>query len=91
MAPGPTRIVSVVTPAAALFSGGQPIDLVALADVKLELGLTETADDAWFGKDDHAAVGGRQRLLSARARRADLFRADLVAGATPIRGSRRPG
>jgi hypothetical protein len=50
MALGPTRIVSVVTPAAALFAGGQPIDLVALADVKLELGLTETTDDTWFAK-----------------------------------------
>jgi hypothetical protein len=50
MAPGPARIVSVVTPAAALFEGGQAIDLVALADVKLELNLTETNDDAWLAK-----------------------------------------
>ena len=50
MAPGPTRIVSVVSPAAALFAGGQAVDLVALADVKLELALTETADDAWLAK-----------------------------------------
>jgi hypothetical protein len=34
--------------AVSLFSGGQPIDLIDLASVKLELQITETADDAWL-------------------------------------------
>jgi hypothetical protein len=71
VAPGPTRIVSVVTPAAALFEGGQPIDLVALADVKLELNLTETNDDAWLAKTitrlSAAANAFCQRVLVAQA------------------------
>ena len=71
MAPGPARVVSVVTPAAPLFSGGQPIDLVALADVKLELALTETSDDTWFGKTitrlSAAANAFCQRVLVAQS------------------------
>jgi hypothetical protein len=45
----PTIISGVVVPAASSqFLGGQPLDLVALADVKAELKITDGADDAWL-------------------------------------------
>lgn len=46
----PTIIPTVTVPAAALFAGGQPLDLVGLADVKLELNITNSANDAWLKK-----------------------------------------
>lgn len=46
----PTIISRVVIPATAQFAGGQPLDLVSLADVKLELDIAETKNDAWFLK-----------------------------------------
>jgi hypothetical protein len=43
------RIASPLVPLApSMFPGGQPIDLVSLDDVKLELGITNTTDDAWL-------------------------------------------
>ena len=48
--PAPQIISTVVSPAAALYRGGQPIDLVSLADVKLELKIDGTADDLWLRK-----------------------------------------
>ena len=44
------QISTVALAAATLYSGGQPSDLVSLSDLKLELQLTETADDSWLAK-----------------------------------------
>lgn len=46
-----TRIKSaLVPPSTSLFAAGQPYDLVSLADVKLELDVTETRSDAYLQK-----------------------------------------
>lgn len=45
----PTIISSVFVPAATQ-TQGQPLDLISLADVKLELNITERTDDAWLAK-----------------------------------------
>ena len=46
-----TRIITTPIPASAsLFAGGQVNDLVSLADVKQELNITNTTDDAWMSK-----------------------------------------
>jgi hypothetical protein len=45
------RITTPLGPApATLFPGGQPSDLIALGDLKLELDLSETADDPYLKK-----------------------------------------
>ncbi|MGH6836825.1 MAG: hypothetical protein ACREC9_15085, partial [Methylocella sp.] len=49
MAATPTRISTVVVPAVANFSGGAQYDLAALADVKLELQITDSLNDVWLG------------------------------------------
>ena len=46
----PTIISKVAAPAIAQFSGGQPLDLIDLADVKLELEINTTFADAWLAK-----------------------------------------
>lgn len=46
----PTINSSVVIAAKAQGGAAQPLDLVSLADVKLELGITETANDPWLAK-----------------------------------------
>jgi hypothetical protein len=46
----PTIISRVVIPATAQFAGGQALDLIDLADVKQELGITTNVNDAWLGK-----------------------------------------
>lgn len=46
----PTIITTTPVATAGLFAGGQPLDLVALADVKLELNITAGTDDAWLAK-----------------------------------------
>ena len=46
-----TRVTTaLIPPTTSLFTGGQPLDLIALADLKLELNVTTTADDAYMAK-----------------------------------------
>lgn len=45
----PTIVTSTPVAATALF-GGQPADLIALADIKLELNITDGSNDAWLEK-----------------------------------------
>lgn len=46
-----TRITTLeIAPAVSLFAGGQPYDLVGLADLKEELNITSTASDAYMAK-----------------------------------------
>lgn len=40
----------LVAPATPLFAGGSPLDLVDLASVKLEMGISVTTDDVWLAK-----------------------------------------
>jgi len=47
---GAPDVSSTIAVSPALFSGGEAGDLVSLADVKLELGITATTDDAWLLK-----------------------------------------
>ena len=42
--------VAVTSVATALYTGGNALDLIALADIKLELQITTTADDTWLAK-----------------------------------------
>ena len=46
-----TRLTTLaVAPTTSLFTGGQPYDLIALADLKLELNVATTTDDAYMAK-----------------------------------------
>lgn len=44
----PTIISSVTVPAVAPFAGGQPLDLIDLASVKLEFQITDGSNDQWL-------------------------------------------
>jgi hypothetical protein len=63
-------VTTVTTPAGST-------DLVSLADVKLELGITGTADDAWLAKvisRASATVGNYcNRILAVQSYRDDIF------------------
>lgn len=48
--PSPTIVSTVLVPAPPAFPGGAAIDLASLADVKLELQIKGTNDDAWLRK-----------------------------------------
>jgi Phage gp6-like head-tail connector protein len=46
----PTIISAVTVPAVTQFDNGQPLDLIDLADIKLELNINNTQSDAWLAK-----------------------------------------
>ena len=46
-----TRLATLAAaPTTSMFTGGQPYDLIALADLKLELNVSTTTDDAYMAK-----------------------------------------
>ena len=60
-----TRVsTQLVAPATSLFSGGQPLDLIALADLALELNLTGTTDYAYLSKLITRASRAAQRYCN---------------------------
>ncbi|MEJ0094694.1 MAG: hypothetical protein WDN46_15065 [Methylocella sp.] len=48
MASSPTILSRVLIPAVPAFQGGAPLDLISLADIKLELKIASGADDVWL-------------------------------------------
>ena len=65
--------VAVTGAATPLYPGGNAVDLVSVNDVKLELQITVTTDDAWLSKQITRASTAILQFINDRAQARTIY------------------